>query len=97
MKESSTKRTERPLMPATASSLGLGDLRLGSLQSRAAARSLLEAGESSEEEEEEGGILYRTMSILDERNPDTVCTCKRPKKGEVALCSCMMPDSFYDR
>jgi hypothetical protein len=37
-----SERTEAPFLPATAAGKGLGDLPLGSAQSRAAARALLE-------------------------------------------------------
>jgi len=43
MTESRSERARRPLLPATASSVGVGYLRLGSEQSRAAARALVTA------------------------------------------------------
>jgi hypothetical protein len=45
------ERTERPSVTATASGKGLGTLSLGSLQSRAAARSLATARQESEVED----------------------------------------------
>ena len=51
-RESRTERTEGPFLPATASSNGLGDLPLGSIESRAAARLLLDARGKSEAEED---------------------------------------------
>ena len=50
MTETRTNRAESPVLPATASIHGLGDLPLGSPQSRAAVRSLIEARGASEEE-----------------------------------------------
>ena len=44
-------RAERPLLPATASSKGLGCFRLGSEQSRAAARALIAARKHGESED----------------------------------------------
>ena len=52
MRKTRTERTESPLVPATASSKGLGYLRVGSVQSRAAARALVAARQESEAEEE---------------------------------------------
>lgn len=51
MKESRTNRTGSAPLSATATSKGLGYFRLGSEQSRAAARSLLNARQTSEAEE----------------------------------------------
>ena len=47
MQEYSTKRARRPMLPATASSVGVGHLRLGSEHSRAAVRALLVARQES--------------------------------------------------
>jgi hypothetical protein len=51
-RENRTERSEGLFLPATASSKGLGDLPIGSIESRAAARSLLAAREKSESEED---------------------------------------------
>jgi len=51
MRESRTNRTGGALLPATAASKHLGSFRLGSKQSRAAARSLVAARQVSEAED----------------------------------------------
>jgi protein-disulfide isomerase-like protein with CxxC motif len=56
-----TERTGVPFLPATAAARRLGDLPLGSLQSRAAARSVIAARAASEE----GGLLFQTKFIVD--------------------------------
>ena len=61
MTETRTERRDRPFLPATASAKRLGDLPLGSPQSRAAARSLLDARKASEEDE----LRFQVVSILD--------------------------------
>jgi len=48
MREFRTKRAKRPLLPATASRVGVGYLRLGSEHSRAAVRALVAARQESE-------------------------------------------------
>ena len=50
MQEHRIERARRPVLPATASSVGLGYLRLGSEHSRAAVRALLVARQESEAE-----------------------------------------------
>lgn len=52
MKECRTNRSGNALLPATATSKGLGYFQLGSEQSRAAARSLMTARQKSEAEED---------------------------------------------
>ena len=76
--------TDRPLLPATAASMGLADLTLGSLASRAAARSLLAERDVSRGE----GTLFVLSVIGKPANPDCVCICKMPAEGEFALCRC---------
>jgi hypothetical protein len=51
MTESRIERTKGPMQPATASSQGLGCLRLGSAQSRAAARALASSRRGREAED----------------------------------------------
>jgi hypothetical protein len=51
MKKTRTERAESRLVPATAASNGLGYLRVGSTQSRAAARALLAARERKAEDD----------------------------------------------
>ena len=48
MQEYSTKRARRPALPATASNVGVGCLRLGSEHSRAATRALIAARQGIE-------------------------------------------------
>jgi hypothetical protein len=57
MQEYSTKRARRPVLPATASSAGIGNLRLGSEHSRAAVRALLAARRERELEDYWDGEL----------------------------------------
>ena len=78
------------LLPATAASNGIGDLSLGSLQSRAAARFLLAAREATEGE----GILFRCSVIANPPAPGTRCRCKVPPSGQVAICKCFMPSTI---
>ena len=52
MTKARSGRTERPILPATAARKGLGSLRIGSLQSRAAARLLVIARQGIEAEDE---------------------------------------------
>ena len=51
---------ERPLVPATASSKALGYLRVGSAQSRAAARALVESRKAIQEDQ----IRFVVRSIV---------------------------------
>jgi hypothetical protein len=78
--------TNRPLLPATAASKGLADLSLGSLASRAAARSLLAERDVSRGE----GLLFVLSVVGKDVDPDQVCTCKMPAEGEFALCRCFV-------
>ena len=57
MQEYSTKRARRPMLPATASSVGVGYLRLGSKHSRAVVRALLSARQNRELEDYWDGEL----------------------------------------
>lgn len=52
MTESRTERAQKPLIPATAASKGLGYLPMGSASSRAAARALATARQESEVEDD---------------------------------------------
>jgi hypothetical protein len=57
MQEYRTERARRPVLPATASSVGVGGLRLGSEHSRAAVRALLAARRERELEDYWDGEL----------------------------------------
>jgi hypothetical protein len=79
-----TNRTNGPAVPATASAERLGEFPLGSLQSRSAARSLIEARGVSEEE----GMIVVIRHIGSPDPPDrTQCIChKRVPPGETRVC-----------
>jgi hypothetical protein len=81
-----TERTETPLLPATASGKGLATFPLGSLQSRAAARSLMSAREATRKK----GILFRVSVIGANRELRGKCTCEMPEEGTFALCRCFL-------
>ncbi len=53
MRETCVERAQRPFLPATAAGKGLGDLPLGSPQSKAAARLLLASRQRIEAEDDE--------------------------------------------
>jgi hypothetical protein len=61
MTETRAERTEWLSLPATALHSRLGDLPLGSLQSRAATRSLIAARKACEED----GLRFQVVSIVD--------------------------------
>jgi hypothetical protein len=61
-----------------------GRFPLGSAQSRAAARSLLEARRTAKGE----GTLICVMAIEKPHDPDLKCTCPIPEAGTFALCYC---------
>lgn len=86
MTEPRTERTEGPLLPATASAKGLAAFPLGSMQSRAAARSLLDARRAAEGE----GTLFVLERIGSGHGQGTGrgCTCRPPEAGTFALCRC---------
>jgi hypothetical protein len=66
MGKTRSQDAETQLLPATASRKGLGGLPLGSLQSRAAARSLIAARQKSEQD----GLRFQTVSVLDGKRAD---------------------------
>jgi hypothetical protein len=82
-----TKGSRRSL-GATDGRLKLGDYALGSIQSRAVARSLLESRRTTEDT----GILFRLRRIGKASDPDRKCTCKRPPAGMVVFCRCFVPE-----
>jgi hypothetical protein len=61
MTETRSERAESPFLPATASHEGLGGFPLGSVQSRAAARSLIAARRQREQE----SLRFQAVSLLD--------------------------------
>jgi hypothetical protein len=86
MTESRTERMERPFLPATASAKGLASFPLSSMQSRAAARSLLDSRRAIQEE----GTLLRIVSVAGCDDPARKCTCRTPEAGEFAVCKCFL-------
>jgi hypothetical protein len=84
MRNNRTEWTELPPLPATAFSTGPAAFPLRSLQSRAAARSLIEGRETVEGE----GILFEVRRVDRLYDPNARCMCKRPKAGTFALCRC---------
>jgi len=83
--------SKRKSLPATTPGPRPADYPVGSLESRAAARSMITAREASEGE----GELWRVTvvgSYLDEngeRKPrGRTCTCKVPPAGWWTVCSC---------
>jgi hypothetical protein len=69
---------------ATVASQRLADYSLGSLESRAAARVLLQARTDSQAK----GLLVRVVFIGKHEEGEMVCTCKEPPAGTFALCRC---------
>src|SRR6266536_2377305 len=65
-----------------------GDFPIASLQSRAAARSLLESRRAAEH----AGILFQLRFIGKAVEPNQRCTCKAPPAGVFALCRCFSPE-----
>ena len=86
MTEPRTERIEAPFLPATASAEGLAAFPLGSMQSRAAARSLLDARRATEGE----GTLLIIDDIGMPCDPNKKCTCPRPPAGTLAICKCFL-------
>ncbi len=83
MTETHKTRIESSSLPATASTHGLGDLPIGSLQSRAAARSLIEARGIAEED----GMLVVVRHIGATAPLDFKCICnKRVPSGQSRVC-----------
>jgi hypothetical protein len=71
---------------ATDSGFRLSDYPLGSQQSRAAARALLEARRAAQGE----GTLFRVRAISRPEDPDRKCNCRKPEAGTFALCRCFL-------
>jgi hypothetical protein len=85
MRRSRAERAERPFLPATASASSMADFPLGSLQSRAAARSLIARRRDMECGE---GILIVVREVGKRVDPNRKCTCRVPPAGEFAVCRC---------
>jgi hypothetical protein len=78
------------LKPATAHATEMMSFPLGSLESRAAARSLIEAREAMGDE----GILFRVSVMANPGAPGTRCNCKVPPSEQFAICKCFMPSAI---
>ena len=71
---------------ATDSLLRLSDYPIGSPQSRAAARALLDC---RREAQGQGTVFY--ISIGGRRaDPNRKCTCRKPEAGTFAVCRCFL-------
>ena len=77
-------RGSQKALGATDSGLRPSDYPLGSQQSRAAARAMLDARRAAQGE----GTLIRLKLVGRPEDPDRKCTCPRPEAGTVALCRC---------
>lgn len=84
MRKTRPERAEKATLTATVSNAQPAAFPLGSLESRAAARSLI-AGRAVAEEQ---GILVVVRRIGLPQDPNRKCTCKRPSLGAFALCRC---------
>jgi hypothetical protein len=89
MRQTLTQRTDRACVPATASGSSPAAFPLGSLESRAAARSLIAAREVLAG----AGFLVQLIRLGQRRvdrqsDPDAKCKCKTPPAGKFALCRC---------
>lgn len=73
--------TDQPVRP--------GDFALGSPQSRAAARFLVEARDEGGEK----GMLIVLRLADAEMPPATKCTCQMPRAGQAKLCRCFIPEN----
>jgi hypothetical protein len=86
MRSSRRNRPESRLLPATASAAVLVGFSLGSLESRAAARSLAIARRKSGDE----GMLLRVMVTGTPADPERTCSCQTPAAGIWAVCRCFL-------
>jgi hypothetical protein len=78
-------------LPATPLGPKAGDFPIGSLESRVAARSMLEARAATERP----GILISFVGRgID---PNRKCTCKAPPPGTIAFCQCRSVSPNTDR
>ena len=80
------KREEHPRVLATDLGPNPGEFPVGSLESRAAARSMLEAKEAIEAI----GSPTFLVRFISPGVPvdDSKCTCKHPKPGTIGFCRC---------
>jgi hypothetical protein len=90
MREPHKNRAEGSPLRATASAAGLGDLPLGSLPSRAAARSLIDARVESDEE----AMLVSVFSVGNTVDPRK-CHCKAGRAGR-GVCRCFLWEATAD-
>lgn len=73
-----------PNIQALSNTPSPADFPVGSPESRAAARSLLDARVKAEGGE---GVLVR-IKLIGVRDEDRKCTCKPPAAGTFAICRC---------
>lgn len=78
-------------LPVTIPGIKPGDVPLGSLKSRAAARSMFCAREAAEGM----GLLFQ-LQVIGRSSQKQTCTCKRPPAGPFALCGCFYLDESAD-
>ena len=63
-----------------------GRYELGSPESRAAARALLDSRKATQGQ----GILIKLVSVLGCDDPDRKCTCPVPEAGSIGMCRCFL-------
>jgi hypothetical protein len=73
-------------LPAASNAAEMTSLPLGSVESRAAARSLLIARRTSGDE----GTLLHIMVIGKPVDPERKCSCQTPAAGIWAICKCFL-------
>ena len=73
-------------LSATDSGIRLSNYHLGSWQSRAAARGLLDARRASQGK----GTILRVRLVGRSEDPSQKCTCQEPEAGTFALCKCFL-------
>jgi hypothetical protein len=71
---------------ATDSGIRLSDYRIGSRESRAAARALLDARRAVLG----NGTLVCVRLVGRHKDPNQKCTCREPEAGTFALCKCFL-------
>jgi hypothetical protein len=86
MTESLRNGPNSSLLPATSNAAEMMSFPLGSLESRAAARSLLIARGTSGDE----GTLLRIMITGKPVDPQRKCSCQTPAAGIWAVCKCFL-------
>jgi hypothetical protein len=86
MTESLRNGLNSSLQPATSNAAAMMSFPLGSLESRAAARSLLIARRTSGDE----GTLLPIMVIGKPVDPQRKCSCQAPAAGIWVVCRCFL-------